>query len=107
MPSTYKLKNDPLDKTRLQKIAKNIVDEAKEDRAVALDAYKYFKEMVEENPQDNAAKTLMVECLKLAQGSKTNVIKAMEVVVKLETVQAKNAEKGTTESLYSQLDSLS
>ena len=106
MPSPYTLKNAPLDKTRLQKIAKNIVEDAKVDREHAFEAYKYFKDMVEKTPADGSAKSLMVECLKLAQTSKTNVIKALEVVVKLETVLARN-DKNSTESLYSQLEDLS
>ena len=77
MPSQYVLKNSPLDKNRIQKVCKKLIDEANEDRSLALDTHRFFREMLAENPQDAAAKNLMVDCLKLAQTSKTSTLKLL------------------------------
>ena len=49
MPREYKLKNPVLDQNRIQKYAKKILDESADDRQLALEAYRYFKEMVDTN----------------------------------------------------------
>jgi len=70
MPTPYTPKTRALSPTRIQKICKDLIGESGDDRGLALEAHKFFKAMVEENPQDNAAKQLMVDCLKAAQTSK-------------------------------------
>ena len=90
MPKEYVLKKSPFDKNRMLKVGKSILDEAREDREFALESYRYFKQMVEESENtDNDAKRLMVECLKLAQSSKNNSIKALTLMVKLEELGGK------------------
>ena len=98
MPSQYILKNSPLDKNRIQKVCKKLIDEGNEDR--------FFRQMLDENPQDAAAKNLMVDCLKLAQTSKTSTLKVVDLLIKLESAQTKGADKADMDSLYSQLDNL-
>ena len=108
MPSEYQLKRSPLDLNRIQKIAKDLISEAKEDRELALETYRMFREMVDENPQDSAAKNLMADCLKIAQSSKNNVIKVMGLLVKLEdskTDKTKSSGKDA-EGMFSELDEL-
>ena len=64
--------------------------------------------MVEENPQDAAAKNLMADCLKIAQSSKNNVIKVMGLLVKLEETKVdktKSAAKSES-AVFSELDDL-
>ena len=75
MPSQYILKNPPIDKNRVQKICKKVIDEANDDRKLALDAHRFFREMIDENAQDATAKNLMVDCLKLAQTAKGSILK--------------------------------
>jgi len=106
MPSQYVLKNSPIDKNRIQKVCKKLIDEANDDRSLALDAHRFFREMLDENPQDAAAKNLMVDCLKLAQTSKTSTMKVVDLLIKLETALTKGNEKSEVDSLYSQLDNL-
>ena len=106
MPSQYVLKNSPLDKNRIQKVCKKLIDEANEDRSLALDTHRFFREMLDENPQDAAAKNLMVDCLKLAQTSKTSTLKVVDLLIKLESAQERGADKTEMDSLYSQLDNL-
>ena len=106
MPSQYVLKNSPIDKNRIQKVCKKLIDEANDDRSLALDAHRFFRQMLDENPQDAAAKNLMVDCLKLAQTSKTSTLKVVDLLIKLETALTKGNEKSEVDSLYSQLDNL-
>ena len=107
MPSTYVLKTSPIDKNRIQKTCKKVIDEANEDRKLALDTHRFFRQMLDENPQDAAAKNLMVDCLKLAQTSKGSILKVIDLLIKLEAAQQKGVDgKGDADSLYNQLDNL-
>ena len=108
MPSEYTLKRGILDANRLQKHAKKVIDDANEDRSLALEAYKYFKEMVDENPQDSVAKSQMVDCLKLAQTSKTNILKVMDIVVKVDNMKQKDQDNAPSiANVFSHLEHLS
>jgi hypothetical protein len=64
--------------------------------------------MVEENPQDSAAKNLMADCLKIAQSSKNNVIKVITLLVKLEDTKVDKTKSNTNDAndMFSQLDDL-
>jgi|TARA_R110002051_G_scaffold1143_9_gene5894 hypothetical protein len=106
MPSTYVLKNSPIDKNRIQKVCKRVIDEANEDRKLALDTHRFFRQMLDANPQDASAKNLMVDCLKLAQTSKGSILKVVDLLIKLDTAQLKGSDKTDVGSLYSQLDNL-
>jgi len=94
-----------MDQNRLQKYAKKILDESSEDRQLALDAYRYFKEMVDTNPQDSVAKQQMTDCLKLAQSSKGSALKVMDLLIKFETVNNKK-EGGSPASLFNRIEEL-
>jgi hypothetical protein len=106
MPSPYILKNPPIDPNRLQKVCKKVIDEANEDRKFALETHRFFRQMLDDNPQDASAKNLMVDCLKLAQTSKTSILKVIDLLIKLETNQNKSSGNADVDSLYSQLDNL-
>lgn len=108
MVSNYIPKNNPLGGTRLQKIAKKLIDESNEDRSLALDTHRFFRQMVDENPQDAAAKNLMVDCLKVAQASKNNVVKIIGLMIKMEE-SGSERNKSTSQSpatVFSELDNL-
>jgi len=106
MPSPYVLKNSPIDKNRIQKVCKKVLDEANEDRKLALETHRFFRQMLDGNPQDASAKSLMVDCLKLAQTSKTSTLKIIDLLIKLEAAQLSSSNKADVDSLYSQLDKL-
>lgn len=103
MPKNYVLKHSPIDKNRLQKICKKIMDEAVEDRSMALETHRFFRAMVDENPNDSASKNLMVDCLKLAQSSKTSIIKVVDLLVKMDK---STSEADSSRSLFDQLNEL-
>tara|TARA_R110000744_G_scaffold67576_5_gene137762 strand:+ start:422 stop:748 length:327 start_codon:yes stop_codon:yes gene_type:complete len=105
MPREYILKKPVLDQNRLQKYAKKILDESSEDRQLALEAYRYFKEMVDSNPQDSVAKQQMTDCLKLAQSSKGSAIKVMDLLIKFESTTSKK-ESGSSASVFTRLEEL-
>ncbi len=108
MPQQYVLKTSPIDKNRLTKTCKQVIDDAKEDRVLALEMHRFLRQMVDENPQDNSAKSLMVDCLKLAQSAQQNKLKVIDLLIKLEAAQAKvESGKESMDSLYSQLEELS
>ena len=49
----------------------------------------------------------MVDCLKLAQTSKTSTLKVVDLLIKLEVAISKGSDnKAETDSLYAQLDNL-
>jgi len=106
MPSPYVLKNSPIDKNRIQKVCKKVLDEANEDRKLALETHRFFRQMLDENPQDASAKSLMVDCLKLAQTSKTSTLKIIDLLIKLDTAQLSGSNKADVDTIYSQLDKL-
>tara|TARA_R100001086_G_scaffold70345_2_gene33580 strand:- start:285 stop:623 length:339 start_codon:yes stop_codon:yes gene_type:complete len=105
MPKEYILKRPVLDQNRLQKYAKKILDESYEDRSLALEAYRYFKDMVDNNPQDSVSKQQMTDCLKLAQTSKGSALKVMDLLIKFEANNNKN-EGSSSSSLFSKIEEL-
>ena len=90
------------------KVGKSILEEAREDRQLALESHRYFKDMVEHSEStDNDAKKLMVECLKLAQSSKNNSIKTLTLMVKLEELGTQSQESGESSVIsFNDLESL-
>jgi hypothetical protein len=106
MPTTYVPKTPHLAQTKIQKIAKKLIEESDQDRVLALEAHAYFKQRVEENPADNVSKALMVDCLKVAQSSKQNVVKVLTLMTKMNEKDEpeKTKASGTAESLFSELD---
>ena len=105
MAKEYQLKRSVLDQNRLQKYAKKILDESSEDRQLALDAYRYFKNMVDGNPQDSVAKQQMTDCLKLAQSSKGSALKVMDLLIKFESSTQKT-ESSSSVSLFHKIEEL-
>lgn len=101
---------------RIQKIAKKIVDESFKDRKKALDAYDFFlnelKNSVGGTPLAFDAVKGLTDSLRLAQSSFGNVMKLVEVMVRLNLImRTENGsgdllEKGKGKSLFSALESL-
>ena len=104
MVTTYIPKTPIMNSNRIQRIAKKLIEEAGEDRQLALEAHRFFREMVDENPQDASAKSNMVDCLKLAQSSKNHVVKIVDLLIKLEAV--KDGSKNSESSLFNELSNM-
>lgn len=106
MPAEYQLKKDPLSRSRLHKVAKALIEESKQDRDKALQTYDYFKKIVDDMQgnvdagiPDNVstAQKCMIDCLRLAQDSRTKVIKALELLIKADNKFAPKSTEAETE----------
>lgn len=101
---------------RIQKIAKKIVDESFKDRKKALEAYDFFLAELKSStagvPLSFDAVKGLTDSLRLAQSSFGNVMKLVEVMVRLNLIiKSDNGsgdllEKGKGKSLFSALESL-
>lgn len=89
MPREYILKSNPLDENRIKRIAKTLIEDAKVDRQLTLEAYRFFKGLAEENPQDNVAKNQMGSLLKVLQSTHTKTVDALNSLLKLEDLNIK------------------
>jgi hypothetical protein len=110
MPQKYRIKNTPIDEKNINRTVKTVMDETDDDRKRALEAYDYFKAIADENPQDSTAKGLMVDCLKLAQSSKSSKIKMLDLLIKVQAAKDKpvaGKKNKEPENLYEELDNLS
>ena len=111
MVTTYIPKTSLLSPTRIQKMTKKLIDVCNDDRARALETHRFFRQLVDENPQDGSAKALMVECLKVAQTSKNHVAKLLNLAIKLEEIGSvtddhTKASGKKVDSVFSELDNL-
>ena len=84
MPKVYQLKKNPFDRNRIMKCAKEIMDEGGVDRQHALDTAKYYRQKMEDHPEDFHARERHIDCLKLAQMAKNNSIKILAIMVKID-----------------------
>ena len=98
MPREYVLKTNPLDENRIRKIAKALIDDAQVDRQLALEAYRFFKGLAEENPGDNVAKNQMGSLLKVLQSTHTKTVDALNSLLKLEDLNIKKSRETKTDS---------
>ena len=91
MPSIYIPKNNPFSGTRIAKIAKDLIKDAKDDRELTLEAYHYFKARVEGTDQpDTADRAHMVALLKILQTTHSKTSDAIAAVLKYEDIQLKH-----------------
>ncbi len=99
MPKLYTPKVRYLTSERIDKIAKDAVADCKQDRDLALEAYRYFKsrvegEIVNEGGEPAEAtstdKQLMLEALKIVQSAKKDVLRIMDIFSKAMVAVAKD-----------------
>jgi|TARA_B100000085_G_C18183495_1_gene366526 hypothetical protein len=89
MPKLYTPKQSYFSEPRVQKMAKDVVRDCTKDRAMALEAFEYFKQMVEDNPLDDEAKKEMSKALSLAQGANDKVVKILDLMLKMTQAEMK------------------
>lgn len=99
-----------LSRERVDKIAKDILGQCTEDRKLALEGYKYFKQRVDQpegGEVSNADKALMLECLKIAQAAKRDSVKIVEVFAKAsEQVASANPADKSQNVSFNDLDEM-
>jgi len=94
MPRTYIPKTRFFEPTRIHKIAKDVLRDCGEDRARALEAFQYFKDLVGVNPEDDKAKAEMIHALGLSQDANDKIVKVLDMMIKMTQSEQKiEAEK--------------
>ena len=83
MARPYNPKTDLYNAPRIQKEFKTILKDIEGDREKAWEAYEYFKDLVEANPDDMKAKTEMVKCLEIYTNTQNTKMKALDSLVKI------------------------
>lgn len=91
MPKVYNPKTDPMSEGRIKKELYELIKDAKQERLLVLEAYEFFKERLEENPDDAVAKVQLGVTLKLLQTSHTKTSEAIKCLVKYEELKIKSA----------------
>lgn len=94
IPKNHKMyipKRSYFSSTRVQKLAKEVILDCRKDRARALEAFDYFKTMVESNPEDYKAKTEMNKALQLSQDSNDKVVRILDMMLKMTQVEMKTS----------------
>ena len=89
MPSTYYPKKSYFSPNRIQLTGKEILKECAEDRQRALEAFEYFREMVDLDPADDKAKTEMVKCLDISLHANERKVKLLDSMIRLAMHQDK------------------
>jgi hypothetical protein len=89
MARNYIPKKSYFAETRIQKIAKDLIGDCKNDRERALDNFGYFRALVESNPEDDKAKTEMTKSLELSQDANTKIVKVLELMLKMTQAELK------------------
>ena len=93
MPSPYTPKTNYFSEPKVQKMAKDVIRDCMVDRKQALEAFEYFKDMVDNNPLDDKAKTEMSKALDLAQGANDKVVKILDLMLKMTQAEMRVTKK--------------
>ena len=90
MPRNYIPKKSYFGEPRIQKIAKELIGDCKEDRGRALEVFDFFKGMVSSNPDDDKAKAEMSKALELSQDANNKIVKVLELMLKMTMTEMKD-----------------
>lgn len=99
MVSNYIPKKSYFAESRIQKIAKDIIGDCKDDRSRALENFEFFKGIIQNNPEDDKAKAEMSKSLELSQDANTKIVKILELMLKM--TQAEMKETGKVPDAFS------
>jgi len=83
MPRTYIPKTSYFAPTRIEREAKSLLSEYVADKAKALEAFDYFRKMVESNPDDDRAKGEMLNALSLSIQTNDKQLKVLEAMIRM------------------------
>ena len=79
---TYIPKTSYFAPSRIEKIAKDVISECKDDRRRAIENFEYFKNLVDTGPSDQKSKQEMARSLMLAQSANEKVVKLVDLMLK-------------------------
>ena len=83
MPRTYIPKTSYFAPTRIEKEAKTLLSEYTADKKKALEAFNYFRKMIEMNPDDDRAKGEMLNALSLSIQANDKQLKVLEAMIRM------------------------
>ena len=89
MVRTYIPKKKFFEPSRIHKIAKDVLDDCKDDRARALETFTFFKDLVSEDSDDDKAKAEMVHALGLSQDANDKIVKVLDMMIKMTQTEQK------------------
>ena len=89
MATTYHPKRAYFSPNRIQLTGKEIIKDCAEDRTRALEAFEYFKDMVDSDPEDDKAKSEMMRVLDLSMAANDKKVKLLDLLVKMSMHQDK------------------
>jgi hypothetical protein len=104
MATTYHPRKPYFSPNRIQLVGKEIIRDCAEDRVRALEAFDYYKGMVDANPEDDKSKSEMIKALELSMEANNRKIKMLDTMVKLAIHRDKTQPAKATEK---ELDKLS
>ena len=97
MTTTYHPRKAYFTPNRIQLTGKEIIKECAEDRSRALEAFEYFKNMVDSNPEDDRAKSEMIKALDLSMTANNKKVKMLALMVKLALHEDKTGNRSLTD----------
>ena len=105
MVTTYIPKNNFFAPTRIQAIAKRVMKDCDVDRDRALEAFQYFKSMVDSDPGDDKSKSEMVKSLELSMSANDKKVKILDMMVKMtaQEMRRKGGDKNTEDFSFDSL----
>tara|TARA_R100000005_G_C5003723_1_gene212302 strand:- start:320 stop:649 length:330 start_codon:yes stop_codon:yes gene_type:complete len=83
MPRNYIPKTAYFAEHRIQKIAKDLISDCKEDRQRALEVFDFFQNMVATDHDDDKSKAEMSKALELSQDANNKIVKVLELMLKM------------------------
>jgi hypothetical protein len=89
MSRTYIPKKSFFQPTRIHKIAKDLMEDCREDRGRALETFKYFRELIDVDSTDDKAKAEMIHALGLSQDANDKIVKILEMMIKMTQTEQK------------------
>ena len=89
MATTYHPKKAYFSPNRIQLTGKEIIKDCAEDRVRALEAFKYFKDMVDLDPEDDRSKCEMIRALDLSMSANDKKVKLLDLLIKMAIHQDK------------------
>ena len=99
MPRTYIPKKSFFQPTRIHKIAKDLIEDCREDRARALETFKYFKELIGLDATDDKSKAEMIHALGLTQDANDKIVKILEMMIKMTQSEQKSHPSSSNENM--------
>jgi len=99
MVTTYIPKKNFFAPTKIQTIAKAVMKDCDADRQRALEAFQYFKSMVDTDPEDDKSKSEMIKALELSMTANEKKVKILDMMLKMTQAELKKSKESNSGQL--------